>query len=440
LNSNFANSAVDHHADDHKHDHKLDHKDDHKDEAARYSAEAGSLHVLTLTPFFPSQENEVAGCFVKEPIDALAQIGFSSTVIAVSPIYHRRRHASSSAPARWLRYPQFPGTIGLSSAGRFLYASVLGEISRLHRRRPIDVIHAHGALPCGHAASLVSRKLQIPFVVTVHGLDAFNTCFLSGAPAEWRRRASIAVYQKASNVICVSRKVQQILQRGMPAAIRSTVIYNGTDTELFSAQPATDPATSATAPSSEIPNPARQGILIVGNLIPSKGHELVLRAIHRIADSFPQLQCRIIGEGPDGQRLEALAIELGIRQRVVLSGRQSRAAVADAMRRCSIFVLPSSNEGLGCVYLEAMACGKPVIACRGQGIEEIIEHRKNGWLIFPDNLDELQQAISTLLRSPEQAESIGLAAHQTILSGLTLAQQAQRLATLYRLGASNRAL
>jgi glycosyltransferase involved in cell wall biosynthesis len=370
----------------------------------------------------------------------LAQVGFSSTVIAVSPIYHRRQHASSSAPARWLRYPQFPGTIGLSSAGRFLYASLLGDISRLHRRRPIDVIHAHGALPCGHAASLVSRKLQIPFVVTVHGLDAFNTCFLSGAPAEWRRRASIAVYQKASNVICVSGKVQQILQSGMPAAIRSTVIYNGTDTELFSPQPPTHRPTPAAPPSSETPNPAQQEILIVGNLIPSKGQDLALRALHHIAASFPQLQCRIIGEGPDRPRLEALANELGIRQRVIFSARQSRAAVSDAMRRCSLFVLPSSNEGLGCVYLEAMACARPVVACRGQGIEEIIEHRKNGWLISPDNLDELQQAISTLIRSPEQAESIGLAARQTILNGLTLPQQAQRLATLHRLCASNPAL
>jgi teichuronic acid biosynthesis glycosyltransferase TuaC len=415
----------------------------------RRPVEAVPLHVLTITPFFPSLENEVGGCFVEEPIDALSQAGISSTVIAVSPIYSRRRHPNPSAPAEWIRYPQFPGVSGLSTAGRFLYARLRREILRLHHERPIDVIHAHAALPCGQAASLLAERLGIPYVVTVHGLDVFNTCFHAGVQAEWRRRASIAVYQRASNVICVSRKVQQILQSGTAAGVRSTVVYNGTDAELFSPHPATR------STSNEAAGPSQQEILIVGNLIPSKGQELVLRAIHRLAGSFPRLECRIIGEGPDLQRLEALANELGIRQRIHFLSRQSRAAVADAMRRCSMFVLPSSNEGLGCVYLEAMACAKPVIACRGQGIEEIIEHQKNGWLISPDNPDDLQQAISTLLgsaelgsskeglpklRSPRHAEQIGVAARQTILDGLSLRQQAHTLATVYRLSASSRAL
>jgi teichuronic acid biosynthesis glycosyltransferase TuaC len=392
------------------------------------------FHVLTLTPFFPSQENEVGGCFVEEPISTLTQTGMSSSVIAVTPMYSRRQYPYSSAPAKWIRYPQWPGTFGLSTAGHFLYVRLRREVSRLHHKRPIDVIHAHAALPCGQAASLLAHRLGIPYIVTVHGLDVFNTCFHAGAQAEWRRRASIAVYQTASNVICVSRKVQQILQSGMAAGVRSTVVYNGTDPELFSPRSASQPIPIEVAGSS------LQEILVVGNLIPSKGQDLVLRALHRIANSFPELQCRIIGEGPDRQRLEALADGLGIRQRIHFLGRQSRAAVADAMRRCSMFVLPSSNEGLGCVYLEAMACAKPVIACRGQGIEEIIEHQKNGWLIPPNNLDELQQSMSILLRSPDQAGQIGMAARQTILDGLTLPQQAHTLATLYRLSASNRAL
>lgn len=396
--------------------------------------QAVPLHVLTLTPFFPSLENEVGGCFVEEPIDAMRQAGIASTVIGVSSIYRPRRHASSSAPAKWVRYPQWPGISGLSTSGRFLYARLRQQISRLHRERPISVIHAHAALPCGQAASLLAQRLRIPYVVTVHGLDAFNTCFHAGVQAKWRRRASIVVYQGAGNVICVSRNVQQILQSGVAADIRSTVVYNGTDTELFSPHPACRPI------SKEASGPPQQEILIVGNLIPSKGQNLVLRAIHRLASSFPQLQCRIIGEGLDRQRLETLANELGIRSRIHFSGRQSRAAVADAMRRCSMFVLPSRSEGLGCVYLEAMACAKPVIACRGQGIEEIIEQQKNGCLISPDNLDEMAQAIAVLLRSPDQAEQIGRAARQTILNGLALSHQAQSLATVYRLCASNRAL
>jgi teichuronic acid biosynthesis glycosyltransferase TuaC len=376
------------------------------------------LHVLTLTPFFPSNENEVNGCFIAEPLEQFKQFGVDSSVIAVSPIHYARRSSSSSAPADWVRFPQLPGNFGLSTAGKLLYARLWRQIKGLHGRKPIDVIHAHGALPCGHAAALLSQNLGLPFVVTVHGLDVFALCAQSGISAKWRHRKSIAIYQAARTVICISEKVRQILGDGMQGGVRSAVVYNGTDVELFS------PAAKTLAPEKEI--------LVVGTLIASKGHELVLRAIDRLQNLFPALRCQIIGEGPDRGRFEALASQLGLTHQARFLGRQPRSAVADAMRACSLFVLPSRNEGLGCVYLEAMACGKPVIACRGQGIDEIIQHGKNGWLIPADGLEELVQGISILLQSADVATRIGTAARETILNGLTLRDQAQRLSNIYR--------
>jgi glycosyltransferase involved in cell wall biosynthesis len=79
-----------------------------------------------------------------------------------------------------------------------------------------------------------------------------------------------------------------------------------------------------------------------------------------------------------------------------------------------------------------MSCAKPVIACRGQGIEEVIEHGRNGWLIPMDGLEELVQGLSALLGSPEICMRIGAAARQTILEELTLSHQARRLAEVYR--------
>jgi glycosyltransferase involved in cell wall biosynthesis len=386
---------------------------------SRSAEGASALHVLTLTPFFPSHENEVRGCFIAEPIEQLKRFGIDSSVIAVAPIYYPRNRPSAWAAAEWVRYPQIPRNFGLSSAGKILYARLMGRVRKLHAAKPIDVIHAHGALPCGHASALLSRHLGIPFVVTVHGLDAFNTCFHGGTLANWRRQESIAVYQAARIVICISEKVQQILRDGLQTGVRSAVVYNGTDAELFS------PGPVAVVP------PGKE-ILIVGNLIPSKGQELALRAIARMGTLFPHLRCQIIGEGPDRARLQALVSKLGLCQRVRFRGRQSRAAVADAMRACSVFVLPSRNEGLGCVYLEAMACGKPVIACRGQGIDEIIEHGRNGWLIPVDGLDELALGLSTLLQSADVSSCMGTAARETVLNGLTLLDQAQRLANIYR--------
>ena len=377
------------------------------------------IHVLTLAPFFPSAENEVSGCFIKEPIDRLANHGVVSSVLAVSPIYRPRKRPAQSAPADWVRFPQVPGNVGLAWSGWFLYARLLRRVARLHREKPIDLIHAHAALPCGHAAALLQRRLGIPYVVTVHGLDVFNSRFGDRVSAQWRRQRSIEVYQTAGTVVCISGRVQEILRSGVPDGVRSEVVYNGTDVDMFS-------------PASPERDPSKQELLVVGNLIPSKGQELVLRAIARLTSSLPQLRCRFIGDGPDRGRLQALSRQLGIDQQIQFLGCRSRKEVADAMRDCSVFVLPSRSEGLGCVYLEAMACGKPVVACHGQGIDEIIDHRRNGWLIPGDGLEQLMQALSMLLQSPDLRSHMGLAARETILSGLTLSHQAQALIEIYR--------
>jgi glycosyltransferase involved in cell wall biosynthesis len=97
-----------------------------------------------------------------------------------------------------------------------------------------------------------------------------------------------------------------------------------------------------------------------------------------------------------------------------------------------MFALPSSYEGLGCVYLEAMACAKPVIGCRGQGIEEVIEHGKSGMLVTPENEQELTDAMETILRDKELCQRMGKNALAIILDRLTLAHQAQKLAEVYR--------
>ena len=378
------------------------------------------LHVLTLTPFYPSSGDEVSGCFVAETLEELTAQGIESSVIAVDSIYHPRKKSSGEFPVEWIRYPQLPGNFGLSSAGRFLASVLSSRIRQLHQRLPISVIHAHAALPCGHAAAFISRRLGIPFVVTIHGLDVFNNCFEDGIAAGWRRKSSLFVYRNAHTVICISEKIDRLLHDGMDS-VKAEVVYNGTDPGRFA------PAEVTSGPeSNESPI-----ILIVGNLLAGKGHELVLRAINKLASLFPRLQCRIVGEGGDRERFARLAGDLGISDRVHFLGRRNRSDVANAMRNCTVFVLPSRYEGLGCVYLEAMASGKPVIACRGQGIDEIIQHRGNGWLIPVDGLVELVKGLQVLLSDGDLRGQVGRAARQTILERLTMSHQAQKLLQIY---------
>lgn len=385
--------------------------------AATPSSSTRPLHLLTLTPFYPTQFDDAKGCFVSEPLASLMQLGVASTVLAAQPFYRGREHVSSEAPpAEWVRYGSIPGPWGLASAGAFLFARVISRVRDLHRARPIGLIHAHAPLPCGHAAMLLSRELKVPYVVTVHGLDAYSTNQVPGRAGAWCRRVTRQVYGQAARVLCISEHVREaVLARG--PSIRTSVVYNGVDPDRFS------PADPATA------NPP--SILSVGNLIPIKGHDTLIRAFATVCPTQPELRLDIVGDGPEQARLTALAQQLGVGERVRFLGRKQRREVAQLYRNCTLFALPSRYEGLGCVYLEAMSSAKVAIACHGQGIDEIIRHGSNGWLVAPDQPQELATGLTTLLSNSTLRDYIGGQARQTILEGLTLSQQAEDLRRIF---------
>src|SRR5581483_11410296 len=194
----------------------------------------------------------------------------------------------------------FPGNLGLPSAGSLFFSSVRSFIRELHRRNRIDIVHAHAALPCGHAGALLSRELGIPFVVSVHGLDAFSTRQVHGYMGRRCEQLSKRVYENAQRVICVSDRVRREVLQGASGA-RTSVVYNGVDVSKFRV---------GTAPHE------KPTILSVGNLIPTKGHELLVRAFAAITHGYPAVSLDIIGDGCERTRLQALAAKLNLPERV----------------------------------------------------------------------------------------------------------------------------
>ncbi|HEY4053579.1 MAG TPA: glycosyltransferase [Terriglobales bacterium] len=374
------------------------------------------LRVLTLTPFYPSVQDPAQGCFIAEPLVCTERLRIANEVIAVEPFYRRRLSAlQSSVSSQWRSYFSLPGNFGLASAGSFLAARLSNAVRGLHRQMPFDLIHAHSALPCGQAAAALSRNLGIPFVVSVHGLDTFSTRQVGKLWANWCHQKSTQVYRRARAIICISEKVKQQLTSEIAA--KAVVIYNGVDANVFT--PATETQPTLT-------------VLSVGNLIPIKGHALLLRAFADVISYVPNARLEIVGEGCERERLVNLANALEISKRVSFIGRQNRDGIAQAMQRCAVFALPSSYEGLGCVYLEAMASGKPAIGCREQGIDEVIEHGKNGLLISLGNQAELVESLRVTLQNEDFRRRMGTAAREAVLQAYTLEHQAHRFAQLYR--------
>ena len=386
---------------------------------------AKALHVLTLTPFYPTALDDAAGCFISETLAWLAKAGVHNTVFAVQPVYRPAVRVSESAiPARWLRYLSFPGGFGLPSAGAFLFARILSQFRKLHASQHIDLIHAHGPLPCGHAAMLLNAELSIPYVVSVHSLDAFCTGQVGGRAGKWCRRISQRLYRSSRRAICISEHVREAVLEGSGGSCRTSVVHNGVDPELFA--PWNGPTSTAPV------------VLSVGDLIPIMGHATLIRAAAALAAEFPDLRWEIIGDGPERAHLQGLCAQLQITEKVRFLGRQSRQQVAAAMQRCTLFALPSRHEGLSCVYLEAMSTGKATIGCRGQGIAEVIQHGSNGFLVGPDNDKELALAIAMLLKDETRRRNISIAARDTILDRFTLAREGDGLLRIYREAAERR--
>ena len=372
------------------------------------------LHVLTITPFYPSVGNPIQGCFIADPVRKLSKYGIDTHVIAVSPFYRGSGQACESG-SEWQKYYALPGNVGLIGAGALLRHSLRARVRQLHRFKTIDVIHAHAALPCGEAAASIAAELKVPCVVSVHGLDVFADRQCGRWLGPWAKRLSLGVYRRANKVVCISDKVRQRLPNELQA--KTTVVYNGVDAELFSPAAAVNPALR---------------ILSVGNLIPVKDHALLLRAFANVLKTLPAAQLEIVGEGPERLPLHHLAATLGIQSNVIFRGRLDRSQVAAAMKASDVFALPSRYEGLGCVYLEAMACGKPAIACTGQGIDEIIRDGYNGFLIAPGDEGGMTERLLALLQDDVLHRRIGLAARETVMERCTLDHQASELAEVYR--------
>ncbi len=377
------------------------------------------LHVLTLTPFYPSREDDASGCFVSDPLRWLAKTGVRNTVFAVQPLYRRGHHATDSGiSAEWFRYFTLPGAFGVPIAGAFVFAHIVGQLRALHRSQPINLIHAHGSMPCGHAAMLLSKELGIPYIVSVHGLDGSSRAQSAGRVETWCRRISRMVYASSRRVVCESESTRGKVLEDMGRSCRTSVVYNGVDSELFQ-------------PSDEGPSESSL-ILSVGNLLRIEGHELLVRSASSLSSEFPSLRWRFIGDGPERSGLQELARQLKVDTRVSFPGRQSRQQIAAAMRTCTVFALPSRAEGLATANLEAMSTGKPVIGCRDQGIAEIIHHGTNGVLVGADNEKELTLATAFLLRDESFRQRLGTAARDTVTERFTLAHQADSLNRIYR--------
>jgi L-malate glycosyltransferase len=242
-----------------------------------------------------------------------------------------------------------------------------------------ELVHAHGLYPAGFAAALIGGALRIPVVITEH----WGRLRERAADRRWMRAVLRYTLRRATKIVAVSRfsanEMIELEPRCSPEVVPNIVA------DIF--QPPSAAAPSRRAGEIEI--------LFVGSIRGyRKGLDVLLPALRAYLDMPGALRCRlsVIGEGVKRAEYEDQARRLGLQNQVAFLGNRSREGVALAMAECDLFVMPSRYETFGVVYVEAMACGKPVIACSGGPAEEIIPPWA-GELVPPGDHTGLARAI-----------------------------------------------
>jgi glycosyltransferase involved in cell wall biosynthesis len=158
----------------------------------------------------------------------------------------------------------------------------------------------------------------------------------------------------------------------------------------------------------------RPTVLSVARMYPRKRLEDLLRAAAVLRARIPDVQVRIVGEGPESARLRALHRELGLADTAVLLGEVTRRTLAVEYMSAHCFCLPTVQEGFGLAFAEAMAAGLPVVACRAAAVPEIVEDRRTGLLVDPRSPGELAAALERLLTDQKLGEEFGRAAARRV--------------------------
>jgi glycosyltransferase involved in cell wall biosynthesis len=291
----------------------------------------------------------------------------------------------------YVRYLSPPRPWSYASWGAWAAPALRRALSRLRAEFPFELAHAHYAVPAGDA--LRRAATQVPLLVSVHGGDVHG----AHAGADTVRRTLAHARLVLANSAGTARRCAE------HGARHTRVVHLGTD---LPAEP---------APAPDVPT-----LVTVGNLIARKRQADVIEALALLRDRRPALRYIIVGDGPERERLRALAAARGVGDRVQLRGRLPHAEAMAVAQAASLFVLPSVAEAFGVAYVEAMAAGVPAIGTRGEdGPEEIAAAGGGIELVAPGDARGLAERIDALLADERRLGALRQAARETVARAFT---------------------
>lgn len=327
--------------------------------------------------------------------------------------YPRRVHRVDWRRNPWLR-PE--------SAG--IYSRLLSRIAGLARTHRFEAIHAGRVLPSGLVSVLVGKTFELPVVVYAHGEE------ITGWRERMKRRVMRWTYRQADLVIANSTFTRDRLVELGVAAERVAIVHPGVDDSRFG------PHADGGSVRRELGVGSGSLILSVGRLQARKGFDRIIEALPFIAAHKPDTAYAIVGSGDDEGRLRRLAFKCGVADRVHFVGKVTEEELPSWYAACDVFAMPNRNidgdtEGFGMVYLEAAACGKPVVAGRDGGTGSAVLDGITGLRVDGNRTEAVAAALIRLLSRPDLAETLGRQGQRRALSGFTWREVAGKTKRLH---------
>ena len=355
------------------------------------------LRVLTLSTLFPDASRPTLGPFVERQTLGLAAHpdvdlklvsprGLPPWPLSLHPRYGALAGVAPHEDWKGLdcyrpRFLALPGTGG-GFAAKAMVRALAPLLARIRSDFAFDVIDAEFFFPDGPAAVELGRIFNVPVSIKARGADIHF----------WGTQAATAAQvihagKTADGMLAVSAALKDDMTAlGMPAE-RIRIHYTGVDLSLFKPldRAATKAALGITGPL----------IVTLGALIARKRQHLVIDALAQL----PGASLALIGKGEDAEKLKAQAAALGIADRLLMPGAMPHADIARWLAAADVMCLPASSEGLANAWVEALACGTPIVITDVGGARELIDRPEAGRLIEPD-ATIIATAIRAVLANP----------------------------------------
>lgn len=348
------------------------------------------MRVMIVPSWYPEADKPNSGIFFKEQAKALQEFGVE--VVVAYPEIHSLKELLQGKIKRGFSFNNEDGieTYRIkeynylpkvkTGSGAIYYPKLKKIYSILdsNGKKP-DLIHAHSVLWGGWAAAQIAKKYQIPFIITEH-----STAFLRGLIKEHQIPYIKETLDQAKKVIVVGPGLKSELKK-YTTEEKLEIIPNIVDTSKFK-------------PSQTSQKEDKFRFFSLAFLAHKKGFDVLLRAFAQAFKANEKVVLTIGGNGAERSALEQLVRDLGIEKQVTFLGALSREQAVTEMQNCHAFVLASRFETFGIVYIEALACGKPIIATRCGGPEMIV-NEQNGLLVDVDDVEALSDGMKNMLKT-----------------------------------------